>query len=571
MRKFVVVLAVLAVGVGIFALTLSFEPETRPAPPAKPTTRPAGPSTQPAQANGPPAPQAKQEFVFNNGAEPETLDPALMTGVPEHTLAMALFEGLVGYHPKTLEPVPGAAKSWMISRDGRTYTFLLRKSDWSNGDPVTAQDFVYSWRRVLDPNTGAEYAYQLWYIKNARAYTKGKLSDFSKVGIRALNPHALEVTLEHPTTFFLGLLAFETFMPVHQGCVNTHGKRWTRPGNIVGNGPFVLAEWKPQHKIVMTKNRRYWNAANVGLERIVAFPISNENTALLRYQAGDFHLLPSLPADKIPKLKTHPDYHKAPYLGTYFYRFNCTRKPFDDPRVRKAFNLALDKAKLCKYVLHGEYDPATGFVPPMIPPYTSPKGMGCDPTRAAELLAEAGYPGGNGFRRVTLIYNTSKRHERVAVVAQQMWKKALGVEINLVNQEWKVYLKTMQNLDYDIMRSAWIGDYMDPNTFLDMFVTGGGNNRTGWSNGRYDQLIAAAAKTPDTRKRLHMLREAEDILINRDMPIMPVYFYANLSLRRTSVRGFYENPRDLHPFQYIRIALPAAAAQRLQIRVESEF
>ena len=510
------------------------------------------PAAGPAEAATP----AGKVFAFNNSAEPETLDPALMTGVPEHNLAMSLFEGLVTYHPKTLLPAPGVAESWKVSKDKRTYIFKLRKSLWSNGDPLTSQDFVYAWRRVLEPKTAAEYAYQLWHIKNARAFTKGTLTDFTKVGIRAPDAHTLKVTLEHPTAYFLGLLAFETFMPVHEGCVEKHGERWTRPGNIVSNGPFVLDKWLPQDRIIMKKNPRYWDAKSVKLDGVAAFAITNQNTALLRYRTGELHWVNALPLPLIPNLKKRPDYRKAPYLGTYFYRFNCTRKPFNDPRVRKAFNLALDKTTLCKFVLHDQYEPATSFVPPMIPPYKSPKGLAYDPKRAAKLLAEAGYPGGRGFPRVTLLYNTSKQHEQIAVVAQNMWKKNLGITVNLLNQEWKVYLNTLNKIDYDIARSAWIGDYMDPNTFLDMFVTGGGNNRTGWSSKRYDKLIKAAAGEPDTAKRLALFRKAEDLLVNRELPIMPVYFYSNLSLRSPSVKGFYGNPRDLHPCKYIRLEPP---------------
>jgi len=529
MRKFVILLAAAAIATGIYALVALREREE-------------------------PAPQ--KTFTFNNGTEPETLDPALMTGVPEHRIAIALFEGLVTYHPETLAPAPGVAESWDISEDGLTYTFHLRESTWSNGVPITADDFLYSWRRALEPETAAEYAYQLWYIKNARAYTEGKLADFSQVGVRVTDPHTLEVTLEQPTPYFLGLVAFETFMPVPAECIEQHGNRWTRPGNIVSNGPFVLTEWKPQAKIVMRKNPRYWDAAAVRLDAIVALPIANEDTALSLYKTGGLDWLDSLPAPLIPQLKKHPDYHKAPYLGIYFYRFNCTRKPFDDPRVRRAFNLALDKAKLCRFVLHGEYEPATVFVPPMLPPYESPEGLAYDPDRAAELLAEAGYPGGRGFPRITLVYNTSKRHEDIAVVAQEMWKEALGVDINLVNQEWKVYLQTTNRLDYDIARASWIGDYTDPNTFLDMFVTGGGNNRTGWSNERYDELIRAAAETLDPARRNDLLKEAEDILVNQELPIMPVFFYANLSLLRPRVKGFHQNARNLHPFKNLDVVRP---------------
>ncbi len=486
---------------------------------------------------------------FNNNAEPETLDPALLTGMPDVTLATALFEGLVAYDPKTLATVPGVAERWEMSADGLTYTFHLRESVWSNGERLTAEDFVYSWRRVLEPETAAKYAYQLWYIKNAAKYTKGELKDFSQVGIRSADERTIEVTLEHPTVFFLDLLAFPTYMPVNRGCVEKFGSRWTRPGSMVGNGPFVLAEWKAQDQIVMRKNPRYWRADDVKLDGIVAFAITDENTALRRYKAGELDWVKSLPDLMVPRLKERPDYHRAVSLGTHFYRFNCSRKPFDDVRVRKAFDLALDKRKICQFVLHGQYEPAAAFVPPALPGYVSPPGLGYDPRRAAELLAEAGYPGGRGFPPVTLVYNTSNRHEQVAAVAKQMWKDALGVDVNLVNQEWKVYLRTTQKLDYDIIRSAWIGDYMDANTFLDMFVTNGGNNRTGWSNARYDELIAEAARTADAAKRTAMLREAEDILVNEEVPILPIYFDAHLGLRRTTITGVYDNARNIHPFQ----------------------
>jgi oligopeptide transport system substrate-binding protein len=499
----------------------------------------------------------RQVFRFNNGAEPETLDPARMTGVPEHQLALALFEGLVSYDPKTLRPVPGVAESWTVSPDGRVYTFTLRLTQWSNGAPVTARDFVYAWRRVLEPETASEYAYQLWSVENARAYSEGRLKDFGEVGIRALKPNLLEVTLEQPVAYFLDLAAFATLMPVHRATVEKFGDRWTRPEHIVTNGPFVLKAWEPQERIVLERNPRYWDAAEVKLERIVAYPITNAQTALMRYQSDELDWINALPPARLPKLKSHPDYHKAPYLGTYFYRFNCTRKPFDDARVRLAFNLALDKERLCRYVLHEQYEPATTFVPPMLPPYESPQGLGHDPDLAQKLLAEAGYPDGAGFPRVTLLYNTSKQHEDIAVVAQNMWKETLGVEVTLVNQEWKVYLKTVSALDYDLARSAWIGDYMDPNTFLDMFVTGGGNNRTGWGHARYDALIAEAASTPDLMRRLELFQEAEALLIRDEMPVMPVYYYSNLSLRRPEVRGFHGNPRDLHPFKHLSIGPPA--------------
>lgn len=492
---------------------------------------------------------AEKVFRFNNGAEPETIDPALMTGSPEITLAEAMFEGLLGYTPGTLDPEPGVAEKWEISEDGLTYTFHLRDAKWSNGQPITAEDFIYSWRRALDPKTAAEYAYQLWYIKNAAAFTKGELKDFEQVGVKAPDPKTIVVTLENPTAFFLELVAFPTYFPVNKACVEKFGNRWTRPENIVTNGPFVMKEWRAQDKIVFERNPKYWDAKTVKLDKIVAYAIVDDNTALRRYQTGELDWLRSLPEVQTAKLKDDPEFHKIVSLGTHFYRLNCKKKPFDDPRVRQAFAMAIDRDRICKFVLHGQWDPAETFVPPM-KGYTSPAGLKYDPKKAAALLAEAGYPGGKGFPRVTLVFNTLKRHEQVAIAAQDMWKKTLGVDVNLVNQEWKVYLKTINDLDYDIGRSAWIGDYSDPNTFVDMFVTDGGNNRTGWSNKEYDALVAEAAKTADKAKRLKMLEQAESILL-KEAPILPIYFDMNLGLVRKTVLGFKDNARNRHPFKHL--------------------
>lgn len=346
-------------------------------------------------------PPAAQVFTFNNGAEPETIDPAIMTGSTEFNIAMQLFEGLVINHPETLEPIPAVAESWDISPDRKVYTFHLRKDAlWSNGDPVTAEDFRYSWLRALDPKTASDYAYQLYYIKNGKAFNSGEIKDPAKVGIRVADDYTLEVTLENPTTFFLDLVAFHTLLPVNRKCVERHGDKWTRPENIVTNGAFRMVEWKPKDKIVLVKNEKYFGRDNVKLQKVVISAIEDNVTGMRMFEAGETDWMRTVPAPQIDKWINRPETHITPFLTVYYYRFNVTKPPFDDKRVRMAFNLATDKEAIVKYILKAGQVPATHFVPPGIPGYTSPKGRDWDaakkkyvfnPDKARELLVQAGY------------------------------------------------------------------------------------------------------------------------------------------------------------------------------------
>ena len=506
-----------------------------------------------AQDAGPkPLPPEKQIFVFNVNAEPETLDPAIMTGVPEHTLATALFEGLTTHHPENLEPLPGAAESWEISPDRLTYTFHLRKDGrWSNGDPVTAEDFVWSWRRAVDPATASQYAYMLYPIKNAEAVNKKKVDSTAELGVRAADPHTLVVTLERACAYFLDLACFETLMPVHRATVEKHKDKWITAENIVSNGPFNLEEWKPRERLVLVPNPRWWNAPSVRLQRIVALTIDDNDVAYNKYLNSEVDWIRAVPLPRIDEIKKNPDFFAYPYLGSYFYRVNVTKPPFEDVRVRKAFNLAIDKVAICRDVIKSGEIPSGGHVPPGIPGWKGIQGLPFDRKEAQRILAEAGYPDGKGFPKVDLLYNTSESHKVIAEVIVQMWKENLGVTVGLYNTEWKVYLDNVDHLNYQVARAGWIGDYTDPNTFLDMFVTGGGNNNTGWSNARYDELIALAAREADPAKRMDHFREAEKILCADELPIIPIYFYVNKGAIRPRVQGWYPNIRDHHPFQYV--------------------
>ncbi len=497
--------------------------------------------------------KGRADLVLINGAEPETLDPALIVGQPEGRIANALFEGLTSFGPDG-RPIPGVAESWEISPDGLTYTFALRENArWSNGDAVTAHDFTGSWQRTLTPATGSDYASQLYFIRNAREFHEGKLDDFSKVGVVAEGPHRLVVTLVNPTAFFLDLCAFVTLAPVHLPSVEAHGDDWTKPGRLISNGAYRLTQWRINHRIRLEKNPQYWNRDGVAMESVDYLPISNANTAFNFYSTGQADLMLDkgvVPNQLLDDLRQRPDFHSAPFLGCYFIRFNCTRPPFNDARVRKAFALVVNKEHLVERITRAGEPVAKSLVPPGAGGYEPPPGLERDVEAARHLLAEAGFPNGQGFPRVAYLYSEGATNEAIAVELKSMLSETLGVNLDLQRQEWKVYLTSMSTLDYDLCRSTWVGDYNDPNTFLNLFVTGDGNNRTGWSNARYDTLIAQAGTETDPQKRFDLFREAETLLISEEVPVCPLYFMVGiLFFDAQRLGGIEANVLDEHPIK----------------------
>jgi oligopeptide transport system substrate-binding protein len=498
--------------------------------------------------------QPRADLVFLNGAEPETLDPALITGQPEGRVANALFEGLLAFD-QSGKPQPGMAERWEVSGDGRVYTFTLREGlMWSDGTPLTARDFVESWRRTLDPATASEYAYQLHYIKNARAFNEGESSDFALVGVSSPDERTLRVELENPTPFFPDLCAFVTLLPVPLHIIDEHGDDWIKPGRLVSNGAYVLESWRLNDRIRLRKNPRYWNADAVAMETIDVIPVSKANTAFNLYASGQADLMMDkglVPPALLGEIKERDDFHAAPFLGTYFLRYNCVKGPFTDTRVRRAFSLVIDKPSIVERITRAGELPADSFVPPGAGGYVPfDECGGRDVEEARRLLAEAGYPEGRGFPMVNYLYSEGELNEAIAIELQSMWRQLLGVNVQLLRQEWKVYLNSMSRLDYDIARSSWVGDYPDPNTFLDLFVTGGGNNRTGWSDPRYDQLIAEAAAETNPPRRYEILREAEKLLVCEEMPVCPLYFYVGIQLYDANRLGGIEgNVLDEHPLK----------------------
>src|SRR5437867_4910149 len=477
--------------------------------------------------------QPGADLVIINGAEPESLDPAVLTGEADGRVALELFAGLTRYNPADATPIPDLAERWDLSADGRVYTFHLRANAvWSTGEPITARDFVYSWLRVLDPASAAEYAGQLFYLKNGEAYNAGRVKDPSQVGVTALDHHTLRVELSHPTAFFLDLCTYVTLRSVPRQAIEKNGDRWLMTHPVPCSGPYELAAWRVNDRIRLRKNPRYWDAANTKSEIVDLLPCTSANTALNLYETGMADIVwdkTLVPVELLDVLLKRPDFHSFSYLGTYFIRFNVTRKPFDDPRVRKALALVIDKRRIVDKITRGGERVGSSQTPPGIPGYESPAGLGYEPDRARKLLAEAGFAGGKGFRSFDYLCDTTSRlHARIAGELQERWRRERGVHMEIRKLEWKTYLRAQGELDYDLCRSSWIGDYNDPNTFLDMFMSNNGNNRTGWSNARYDEQVRDANEQVDRENRAQLLQQAEILLVREEAPIVTPYYYAGL-------------------------------------------
>lgn len=582
----------------------------------------------------------RADFTFANETEAESLDPAKATGRPEHRLITALFEGLVTYDARTLEPLPGVAERWDVSPDRREYTFHLRSdARWSDGEPVTAADFQWTFRRLLDPLTAARYAYQLWYVRGAKKYStaavepgdaveielasqpagslpfargellKGRLIgidqmaedgdaagqkthttaarvyrvdvggherrfcsgdtsgdpaiegcklvtlDFAEVGIRALDERTLRLTLEQPTPFFLYLAGFFPLSPVPRHCFERFGDpHWVQPAHIVSNGPYMLQSRRIRDRLRLVKNPYYWNQGQVAIGTIDALSVESAATALNMYLTGSVDWITNVPPIVVADLKARgrTDFLTAPELTVNFYRFNVTVPPLDNVKVRRALSLAIDRQEIVDRVTRAGELPAYSLVPPGIPGYEPVQGARHDVELARQLLAEAGYPDGKGLPRIKILYNQEETHESVALLIQDQWKRQLGVNAVLENLEWGAYLSAVHLMQYQACRSGWVGDYPDPNTFLDMFVTNGANNSTGWSSPRFDELIAKAGAEPDASQRFALLREAEELLL-ADATVVPLWFRMSRNMVQPQVRGFYPNLLDIHPLQTLSI------------------
>ncbi len=501
----------------------------------------------------------RADLVFINGAEIGTIDPAQSTTQKENRVISALFEGLMRFD-KTGHAEPGCAYEPVVSPDGKTYTLTIRdNARWSNGEPILARDFLRSWKRILLKSTASDYASMLFNIEGAEKFNSQDDGDFNTVGAKALSERVLEIRLTNPVPYFRDTLAFMTFFPLHMDTLDKlpagEKDRYWKPGTLVGNGAYLLKEWRLNDRIRLVKNPAYWDAANVKLETIDVLPIENPNTAINLFLTGDADLMvdkdlvPSSVADQLSK---KPYFHRKPFLGTLFVRFNTLRKPYDDERVRKALTMVIDRRRLTDVITRMGEEPAMTISPPGVGNgYVLPEGLARNIPEAKRLLAEAGYPDGRGFPVIDYLYPSKNPVDNgIAVELQSMWKSALGLTVSLRRQEQKVYYETQQKMDYDLSRSSWVGDYNDPNTFLDLFTSTNGNNRTGWKNAEYDSLITAASSEPDIHKRNQLLHDAESMIIEKVCLIAPVYHYVGVQFYDAQKLGGVEaNLIDEHPLR----------------------
>jgi oligopeptide transport system substrate-binding protein len=492
----------------------------------------------------------------------EYLDPGLISETAGSNLAVQMFEPLLAIAPGNTPPVPGQAERWEMSSDGRTYTLHLRPGlVWSDGVPITAEDFRYAWLRVLDRNFGSKTALHLWqYIEGAKAYYDGTEKDPAKVGIRVLDPLTIEVRLRQPTPWFAHMLTEPPYMPVPRHAVEAHGNRWTLPENLVVNGPYRMTYWAVHDRIEMKKNPRYWDAAQVAIEAQVITMSADEAKNVRLYESGHAHWIRPLPPDRAKEWiqAGRDDLHIDQNMCTYYYNFRTNRPPFDNRLVRQAINLAIDKERMTKHILTTYPRPATSLVTDMFADttgYLSTPGDAYDPERARQLLAEAGYPGGVGLPPIELLYNTFEVHRLIAEFVQRNLKDNLGITVLPGNMEWKSLLKLMRAGEFHLGRGSWCADFPDPYSFLEVLHSESENNYSNYKNPHYDALLAAYLAEADPTRRNQLGCVAEKVL-NRDVPFSPFYFYTRAYMLRPFVRGFEPQYRDEHLVKYLRFEEP---------------
>ncbi len=475
---------------------------------------------------------------YNLQTEPPTLDWSITTDNTSIETLNNLMEGLTRYD-KNLRPAPALAESWEVTEGGRKYIFHLRPSaKWSDGKPVRAQDFVYSWQRLIKPETGAEYAYFIYLVKNARAINSGQIKDLSQLGIKALDDRTLEVELEEPAVYFPVICTFVVTFPQRKELVEQFPDSWTEPEHILTTGPFVLTKWHHEYKLELEPNPYYWDE-KPKLKKAIFYVINERTTELTLYDTGDLDLCQPPPA-AIPYYHDSGQYHSKPILGTYYIGYNIRKPPLDNLLVRRALAMAIDRAKLPQ-ILKGDQVPATSFIPPGMLGHNPNIGFPFNPEKARALLAEAGYLGGKGLPPITLAFNTLDTNQLICEFVQAEWRNNLGITVYLRNMEWKVFLKEVEFDPPAAFRFGWYADYPDPNNFAEIFISDGGNNHTRFQNKEYDDLVTRAAFEPDLQKRQELYDRAQKIILEDSCIFIPLYFYAVNYMIKPYVRGLDYN------------------------------
>lgn len=492
--------------------------------------------------------KGKTTLDINIKTEPYSLHPGLAKDSVSGGVIRQTFEGLTRINADG-EPEEGAASKIETSKDGKTYTFTIRDgAKWSNGDPVTAQDFEYAWKWALDPANESQYAYELYYIKGAEAANTGKGS-LNDVAVKAVNDKTLKVELNHPTPFFTQLTSFYTYMPVNKKVAEKNEKWYTNAGkDYVSNGPFKMTSWKHSGSIALEKNDQYWDQDKVKLKNIKMVMINNNNTELKKFQAGELDWagmpLGQLPTESLPTLKKDDSLHVEAIAGVYWYKFNTTAKPLDNVNIRKALAYSINRQSIVKNVTQGEQIPAMAAVPPSMKGFEDNKKGYFDDNdvkTAKEYLKKGlkdlGLSKASDLPAIKLSYNTDEAHAKLAQAVQEMWKKDLGVNVELDNSEWNVYIDKLHSLDYQVGRMGWLADYNDPSTFLELFKDkDGGNNDTGWESAEFKKLLNESQTETDSNKRIELLKKAEKVFMD-DMPVAPIYFYTIPWVQDENLKG----------------------------------
>ncbi len=490
-------------------------------------------------------------LTIANSAEPSSLDLHTVTGQPELRVIGAIFEGLVlrGINGGAIRP--GAAKTWDISDSGKTYTFHLRPLKWSNGSALTSKDFLKSWRRFIDPTTASEYSSLLKVVKNGTVVREKKLPPDS-LGISAPDDSTFIVRLEFPVGFFLDLCAFEPFFPVPVDTISKYHEKWTAPEHIASNGPYLLKDWKRNVEIELVKNPNYWDAENIHLDAIKIKPVEDQLTGYNMFLGKEVDWIFSIPPSKLEASKKMPEFFTHTMFGTYFYIVNCKSPGYDSKELRKALSYAIDRQKIVDRVQKQIPSVATGFVPPT----TGYAAMGLqlfDIQKAKEFLVKSGYSSTKPPPHLQILFNTADTHRDIAEVIRQMWKENLGLDAEIVNYEWKVYLQNTKNLAYpSVARASWIGDFPDPISFLELYTSDNLNNRTGYASPAYDAAIKESWQISDANKRMEKLKECEKMLME-DMPILPIYYYALTELRNPAIKNAAPNPLGMYSWKDITL------------------
>ena len=511
-----------------------------------------------------------QIIHLGNGSEPRDLDPSTAVSNTEANILNTLFEGLVNYSPDCREIVPAAAEKWEVSPDGRTYTFHLRQGlKWSNGDPLTSADFLYAFRRLVEPQLGAELAIYADWVAGGQDYREGRTHDLDAVGFRAPDPQTFVIVLRERAPYFLGIIAENPFYPLHKATLDKHDAylrrdgAWTKPESMVSNGPFRLKEWKINEAVTVEKNPNYWDAAHVPLKGAVFHPIDNLDAEERAFRGGLLHVTRLLPVVKLPGYrKEQPSLvHTDEYIETKYIDFNFTRAPFTDGRVRRAFALAVDRATLVRDVMRDGSRAADNLTVPGSGGYTARVHLPFDADKARAALAGAGFAGGANFPPVSLVFTPAHQGEQaMAEALQGMWQRELGVHVDLVAQEEKVWLNTMRSKDFQLLTDGWLSGINDPVDMFQLFLGNSPNNNTGWNNAGYNEEFAAAGQAPDDAAREGHLQSMDAVLLD-DLPLIPLFHQDQNYLVHPSVQNWTDNMLGWHLLNHVFLRPPAAPAK----------